>query len=223
MAKLAAIFTAMGLVDCAAEVFLTHRDSLSVLLDVDAVLDLLCQEAQKGRHTPLSYRDYMAAFERDDPMFYPTRSQAYSALNQVRVISFQARPLSLETMTRASEAAVSLEPSASGVAFRSTPDPWAYIGRMPLLAGCIQGGGWVAADVRVTHGTVGVGVLNRKGDDFLVRGSTAASDDIQTIFLRLDLFAAAGDLILQNWDEKSSSEGILQVVRIAAEDGWQSP
>jgi hypothetical protein len=124
-------------------------------------------------------------------------------------------------MTLGSEGA-SLQPGASGVAFRSAREPWAYIGRMPLLAGCIQGGGWVAADIRVTHGTAGVGVLNRKGDDFLVQRSAEIGDAVQTVFLRLDSFAAAGDVILRNWDESSSSEGVLQAVRIAAEDG-QTP
>jgi hypothetical protein len=70
LAKLATIFASMGLLDCAAEVFLVHRERLRTILDVDRMLDLLCKEAQNGRQRPLSYRDYIAAFERDDPMFY---------------------------------------------------------------------------------------------------------------------------------------------------------
>ena len=138
----------------------------------------------------------------------PSRTKAFA----------QGRSLSLETLTLGA-AGASLQPSASGVAFRSLPDPWAYIGRMPLDAGCIPGGGWVAADIRVTQGAVGVGVLNRKGDDFLVQRAANNQDGIQTIFLRLDSFAAAGDLILRNWDGVSPSEGLIQAVRIAAEDG----
>jgi hypothetical protein len=129
-----------------------------------------------------------------------------------------ARSLSLETMTIGSPGA-SLQANASGVTFRSAPAPWAYIGRMPLLAGCLDGGGWIAADMNLTHGTAGIGVLNHKGDDFLDSDSVVASDKIQTIVLRVDSFAAAGDLVLRNWDEKSSSEGILKAVRIAAENG----
>ena len=130
----------------------------------------------------------------------------------------QGRALSLETMARASEVVTSFTASASGVAFRSAPVAWGYIGRMPLEAGCIEGGGWLAADINVTHGIVGVGVLNRKGDDFLVRAPTSIGDEVQTVFLRLDSLASAGDLVLQNWDENSSAEGTLQSVRIAAED-----
>lgn len=71
LAKLAAIFAAMGLFDCAAEVFLTHRESMRTMLDIDVVLDLLCAEAQ-GNHQPsLSYKEYMAAFDGDAAMFYP--------------------------------------------------------------------------------------------------------------------------------------------------------
>ena len=76
LAKLAAIFAAMGLFDCAAEVFLTHRDRMRALLDVAMVLDLLCKEAQSGHQLSLSYKNYMAAFEGDDAMFYPSTASA---------------------------------------------------------------------------------------------------------------------------------------------------
>ena len=66
--------------------------------------------------------------------------------------------------------------------FRSLSDPWGSIGRMPLDAGCIPGGGWVATNVRVTQGSVGVGVLNRKGDDFLVRAPTASGAKSRPFF-----------------------------------------
>ena len=72
---------------------LTHRDSLSLFLDVDEALNLLCREAQEAngrRQAPLSYRDYMAAFERDDPMFYPLESgDPRSALTQTSFMSFK--------------------------------------------------------------------------------------------------------------------------------------
>jgi hypothetical protein len=73
MAKLAALFAAFGLYDCAAEVVLTHRDRLAALLDPDRLLDLLCAEAQGDQEPKLSYVDYIAAFEKDDARFYPPR------------------------------------------------------------------------------------------------------------------------------------------------------
>lgn len=71
MAKLAVIFSAFGLYDCAAEVVLTHRDRLAALLDTRHLLDLLCAEAQGGQEPKLSYEEYIAAFEKDDARFYP--------------------------------------------------------------------------------------------------------------------------------------------------------
>jgi len=70
MAKLAAIFAAFGLCDCAAEVVLTHRDRLAALLNPDHLLDLLSAEVQGDQEPKLSYADYIAAFERDDERFY---------------------------------------------------------------------------------------------------------------------------------------------------------
>ena len=43
LAKLAAIYAAMGLFDCAAEVFLTHRESMRTILDIDVVLICFAQ------------------------------------------------------------------------------------------------------------------------------------------------------------------------------------
>jgi hypothetical protein len=128
-----------------------------------------------------------------------------------------ARSLSLATMVRTSGAPL-LAPNASGVAFRSAPEPWSSIGQMPLLAGCLAGGGWVAVDVLVTHGVIGIVVLNREGGGLLVGGSAASSSNIQTVYLRLNSFAGTGDLVLRNW-MRSSTEGVLKAVRIAAEDG----
>ncbi len=68
--KLVAIFAAFGLTDCAAEVLLVHRQRLASLLDVDRALDLLATETQATMDVPLSYGDYIAAFERDDEIFY---------------------------------------------------------------------------------------------------------------------------------------------------------
>ena len=125
-------------------------------------------------------------------------------------------------MTVGSEGS-SLQPSASGVTFRSIPAAWAYIGRMSLDAGCIEGGGWIAVDLSVTKGMVGVGVLDQAGDDFLVQRSATTGNGTQTVFLRLDSFAAAGDLILRNWDGEFISEGVLRAVRVAVKDGSIPP
>jgi len=37
---------------------------------VDELLDILCTEAQGNRQPQLSYPEYMAAFQRDEALFY---------------------------------------------------------------------------------------------------------------------------------------------------------
>lgn len=66
--KLAALFELFRLPDCAAELLLVHRDTLSALVDVDALLDLLTPTLHGEQ---LSYREYVAAFEADPTRFYP--------------------------------------------------------------------------------------------------------------------------------------------------------
>jgi FkbM family methyltransferase len=70
LAKLSAIHACFGLYDCAAETLLTYREQLSDLLDVDHALELLCAEVQRGSRSRLTYAEYMAAFDRDEPTFY---------------------------------------------------------------------------------------------------------------------------------------------------------
>jgi hypothetical protein len=52
---------------------LHFRDRLADFLDVDHGLDLLAQQAQVDDARRLSYRQYMAAFEANSPMFYRGR------------------------------------------------------------------------------------------------------------------------------------------------------
>lgn len=129
----------------------------------------------------------------------------------------QAHSVPLGTMVVAVQGA-SLQPIPHGLTFRSLSMPWSYIGQMPLRAECIRGGGWIAVDLRVTRGAIGIGVLNHKGDSFLTRVSVLPSEKTQTIVLPIASFGAAGDLTLQNWNQDSPSEGVLQAVRVASRD-----
>ena len=70
IAKLAAVFSAWGVPDAAAELLLGRGEILAPLLDIDAGLDLLAAQTQADRRRPLSYRSYMATFEADSPTFY---------------------------------------------------------------------------------------------------------------------------------------------------------
>jgi hypothetical protein len=75
--KTAAIFAAFDLPDCAAEILVKFRAGLATLCDVDSFLDTLAAQAQPGAESPLSYKDYLAAFEQDSDLFY-TYDQASS-------------------------------------------------------------------------------------------------------------------------------------------------
>ena len=47
-----------------------------------------------------------------------------------------ARSLSLGTMRRASQGVLA-QRSSTGMVFRSSAEPWAYVGRMPVFAWCL--------------------------------------------------------------------------------------
>jgi hypothetical protein len=73
--KSAAIFAAFNLPDCAAEILVKFRSRLAGLCgagacDIDVLLDTLAAQAQQGSGSTMGYKDYIAAFERDDDRFY---------------------------------------------------------------------------------------------------------------------------------------------------------
>lgn len=70
LAKTAALLALFTLPDCAAEILIVHRERLSRILDVDHALDLLAVEIQSDETIGASYRDYIGAFEADDPRFF---------------------------------------------------------------------------------------------------------------------------------------------------------
>jgi hypothetical protein len=83
--KLATLFAMTGLLDHAAEVLILFRERLAERLDIDATLDLMTRETQDGdadlwtgRRFP-GYRDYIAAYEADDPAFYGAEPRRHAA------------------------------------------------------------------------------------------------------------------------------------------------
>ena len=69
--KLCCLHELFGLEDCAAEVLLKYRDSLSKHVDVEACLDLLTPALPDGRQ--VSYREYIQFFENNVESFYSGR------------------------------------------------------------------------------------------------------------------------------------------------------
>lgn len=73
--KLAAVFSLLGLPDCAAEILVAFRARLANLLDVSGSLDMLAAQIQPESLRPLDYRAYIAAFESDSSHFFPERAE----------------------------------------------------------------------------------------------------------------------------------------------------
>jgi hypothetical protein len=70
LVKLAILYSIGGLQDHAAELLLAFRDRLAPILDVDRGLDLLASETSIGRERGWGYRELIAAYERNDRVFY---------------------------------------------------------------------------------------------------------------------------------------------------------
>jgi hypothetical protein len=68
--KLSVLFSLFGCADNAAEIFVTFRSRFENIVDVDKALDMLAAEAQGNPPRPVSYKQYMTAFEANDASFY---------------------------------------------------------------------------------------------------------------------------------------------------------
>lgn len=74
LTKLLAIFALFDQQDSAAELIVRVRDRFAKFIDVDAALDILARQWQDADR-PLSYKDYMLAFETQPQQFFPVRRQ----------------------------------------------------------------------------------------------------------------------------------------------------
>src|SRR4029078_808438 len=73
--KLAGLFSAFGLPDCAADIIIHFRSQMAPLIDVSHALDILLSDAN-GKGAP-NYSQYMHEFERDAASFYPSALQTF--------------------------------------------------------------------------------------------------------------------------------------------------
>lgn len=74
LTKLLAIFALFEQQDSAAELIVRLRDRFAQFMDVGAALDVLARQWQDSEQ-PLSYDDYMHAFETQPQQFFPVRRQ----------------------------------------------------------------------------------------------------------------------------------------------------
>ncbi|MGH9558790.1 MAG: FkbM family methyltransferase [Bryobacteraceae bacterium] len=72
--KTAAIFAIFNLPDCAAEVLVNFRERVAGICNADSLLDCLAAQMQHGADRPLSYKEYVAAFERNRDLFYQRKN-----------------------------------------------------------------------------------------------------------------------------------------------------
>jgi hypothetical protein len=100
----------------------------------------------------------------------------------------------------------------------SLPTPWAYIGKLDLGVDCVASGGWVAVELRGKNGQVGVGLLNRVGDEFLVRRWISPGESFQTVYLPVESYREASGLIVQNGQTDGWSGVEIRSVKLIKAD-----
>jgi hypothetical protein len=89
--KMACLLEIHGLEDCATELLLKYRKSVSRLIDVDACLDMLTPAFQ-GRK--MSYAEYIRAFEEQTAAFFPTeQSEIEGQGGRTRQMAHEIRQL----------------------------------------------------------------------------------------------------------------------------------
>jgi FkbM family methyltransferase len=101
--KAALLFSVMGLPDHAAEVLLAFRDRVAEVCDVAALLDALVEQAAPSSR--MSFKEYHAAFERDDPMFYPPSSERSRLAIMLRLRQLLRRSRRVWRATQAAKSA----------------------------------------------------------------------------------------------------------------------
>ena len=92
--KLAALYSLARLPDCAAEILVNFREQLAPLFDVETGLDVLTRTA-RADDMPAKYREYIIAFEADDPCFFPGPS-GQEAPTQESTVGVDKPPISRE-------------------------------------------------------------------------------------------------------------------------------
>jgi len=116
-------------------------------------------------------------------------------------------------------AGASVTGRSRGRTVHTAAQTWAYAARLELNANCLDGDGWVVADVRVLRGSAGVGVLNTKETEFAARQILTSVGGTRTVALHFPSFRDVGALMIQNADDPTASEIRLRSVRIVTAAG----
>ena len=82
--NLAAIFAIFDLPDCAAEMVVKFRDRISILGNVERMLDLLTAQATRRSPGKASYKKYLDQFENEPSRFLGTKNPILLATRAAR-------------------------------------------------------------------------------------------------------------------------------------------
>lgn len=96
----------------------------------------------------------------------------------------------------------------------TTPaEPWGYAAKFQPREENRRGPLWIRVRVDVRSGPVGIGILNRQGDDFLSRKSILAPGTV-TIDLRVPYPELVGDLVVQSWEEGEPANVTIDAITV---------
>jgi hypothetical protein len=84
--KLVGIFALFDLPDWAAEILQCYGSKLWEPDRINQLLELLSDQIQEHRSKRLNYADYIASFEKNDPLFYPAASEGGTNVNGERLL-----------------------------------------------------------------------------------------------------------------------------------------
>jgi hypothetical protein len=92
-------------------------------------------------------------------------------------------------------------------------EPWAYAAQFGLAFAAVPNTPYlVEIDCRVTQGTVGIGILNEKEDDFIYRLAMPAFTKSLRVHLPIEDAKAVGRFVIQSWD--SGGEAHIDIAGI---------
>jgi hypothetical protein len=221
LTKLAAVFSLFGLPDCAAELLVTFRERLASLLDVDRGLDLLAKQAQPGSDKALSYRDYIADFER----------RAFGEIPKAAPTGVRRSPVSPQPRSSIRKLASTVYEPSRRIVFpgaicmdgatlfiRTRKGRWAHSVEFPLNAKGLDSESrlLVAVSVLVHKGSIGIGILSANGQSLPVE--TPISDAQGSCLLELCTgpISQSGSLLIRNVTlDGNASEVEISIVSIS--------
>jgi hypothetical protein len=134
----------------------------------------------------------------------------------------RARNMQIRRITQIDPKAV-MSTAGAVLTIRSSRQPWTYAGRLDLNANCLPGGGWLTLNAKLSQGTAAIGVLNKRGDGFIVRQVLRQTDGTENIMLKIAALAQTSALIVQNGADPSASEVEISDIRLISDGDGAVP